>query len=113
MPAVPDSRILIVDADPDFLGWAAAHLKAPGVTVVTAEKADEALSSYQKNRADIVLAEVRLPGISGIEILKRIRMNDPNAMVILFSGVASTSNVIEAMRLGAYDVLGKEKIPYE
>lgn len=113
MPAAPDSRILIVDADPDFLGWAAAHLKAPGVTVATAEKADEALSSYQKNRADIVLAEVRLPGISGIELLKRIRMNDPNAMVILFSGVASTSNVIEAMRLGAYDVLGKEKLPYE
>lgn len=113
MSAAPDSRILIVDTDPDFLGWAAAHLKAPGVVVVTAEKADEALSIYQKNRADIVLAEVRLPGISGIELLKRIRMNDPNAMVILFSGVASTSNVIEAMRLGAYDVLGKEKLPYE
>jgi DNA-binding NtrC family response regulator len=80
---------------------------------VTAEKAEEALSIYQKNRADIVLAEVRLPGISGIELLKRLRMNDPNAMVILFSGVASTSNVIEAMRLGAYDVLGKEKLPYE
>jgi DNA-binding NtrC family response regulator len=113
MSSPQDSRILIVDADSDFLSWACSHLKAPGVTVVTAERAEEALASYQKNRADLVLTEVRLPGTNGIELLKRLRMNDPNAMVILFSGLASNSNVIEAMRLGAYDVLGKEKLPYE
>jgi DNA-binding NtrC family response regulator len=108
-----ESRIIIVDTDPDFLVWAAAHLKAPGVTIVTAERAEEALAAYQKDRADLVLSEVRLPSMSGIELLKRVRQTDPNAMVILFSGIASTSNVIEAMRLGAYDVLGKEKLPYE
>ena len=113
MPTSPDARILIVDSDPDFLGWASGHLKAPGVTVTTAERSEDALAGYQKQRADLVLAEVRMPGMSGIELLKRLRMNDPNAMVILFSGIASTSNVIEAMRLGAYDVLGKEKLPYE
>jgi DNA-binding NtrC family response regulator len=113
MPDVPDSRILIVDTDPDFLSWAAGHLKAPGVEVATVERSEEALNAYQKSRADLVLAEVRMPGMSGIELLKRLRMSDPNAMVILFSGIASTSNVIEAMRLGAYDVLGKEKMPYE
>ncbi len=113
MADTPDSRILIVDTDPDFLAWAAGHLKAPGVSVVTSERAEEALAHYQKHRADLVLAEVRLTGTSGIELLKRLRQNDPNAMVILFSGIASTSNVIEAMRLGAYDVLGKEKLPYE
>ncbi len=113
MSSPQDSRILIVDADSDFLGWACNHLKAPGVTLVMAERAEEALALYQKNRADLVLAEVRLPGTNGIELLKRLRMNDPNAMVILFSGLASNSNVIEAMRLGAYDVLGKEKLPYE
>jgi two-component system nitrogen regulation response regulator GlnG len=113
MEDLPDSRILIVDTDPDFLVWAASHLKAPGVSVSTHERAEEALANYQKTRADLVLAEVRLPGTSGIELLKRLRQTDPNAMVILFSGIASTSNVIEAMRLGAYDVLGKEKLPYE
>lgn len=113
MSSLQDSRILIVDADSDFLSWACNHLKAPGVVTVTAERTEEALASYQKTRADLVLAEVRLPGTSGIELLKRLRMTDPNAMVILFSGLASNSNVIEAMRLGAYDVLGKEKLPYE
>ncbi|MES2594443.1 MAG: sigma-54 dependent transcriptional regulator [Verrucomicrobiota bacterium] len=113
MSSLQDSRILIVDADSDFLSWACNHLKAPGVVTVTAERTEEAVASYQKARADLVLAEVRLPGTSGIELLKRLRMTDPNAMVILFSGLASNSNVIEAMRLGAYDVLGKEKLPYE
>jgi two-component system nitrogen regulation response regulator GlnG len=113
MSSPQDSRILIVDADSDFLSWACSHLKAPGVTVATAERAEDALASYLKNRADLVLTEVRLPGTNGIELLKRLRMNDPNAMVILFNGLASNSNVIEAMRLGAYDVLGKEKLPYE
>ena len=108
-----DSRILIVDPDPDFLNWAATHLKAPNVAIGTAERAEEALAAYQKQRAELVLAEVRLPGSSGIELLKRLRQTDPNAMVILFTGIASTSHVIEAMRLGAYDVLGKEKLPYE
>ena len=113
MPEEAEARIIIVDTDPDFLVWAAGHLKAPGVAITTVERAEDAIASYQKARADLVLSEVRLPGTSGIELLKRIRQTDPNAMVILFSGIASTSNVIEAMRLGAYDVLGKEKLPYE
>ena len=113
MPEIPDAHLLIVDPDADFLAWAASHLKAPGVTVSTFERAEEALVSYQKKRADLVLAEVRLGGLNGIELLKRLRQTDPQAMVILFSGTATTSHVIEAMRLGAYDVLGRERLPYE
>lgn len=113
MPDAAESRIIIADSDPDFLAWAGAHLKAPGVKITTVERAEDAVAAYQKERADLVLSEVRLHGPSGIELLKRVRQIDPNAMVILFSGIASTSNVIEAMRLGAYDVLGKEKLPYE
>ena len=113
MPQTPDTHILIVDPDTDFLQWAAQHLKAPGVVVATATKADEGLALYQRQPADLVLAEVRLTQVSGIELLRRLRMHDPNCTVILFSALASNSNVIEAMRLGAYDVLGKEKLPYE
>ncbi len=113
MAAAPESRILLVDTDPDFLAWAAGHLKAPNVVITTAERAEEAVALCQSTPQDLVLAEVRLPGTSGIELLKRLRQNDPNAMVILFTGIASTSHVIEAMRLGAYDVLGKERLTYE
>ncbi|MBL9179315.1 MAG: sigma-54-dependent Fis family transcriptional regulator [Verrucomicrobiaceae bacterium] len=113
MPDSPDTHLIIVDPDADFLAWAAAHLKAPGVTISTVERAEEALAAYQKKRADLVLSEVRLNSTTGIELLKRLRQTDPQAMVILFSGTATTSHVIEAMRLGAYDVLGKERLPYE
>ncbi len=113
MPDSPATHLIIVDPDADFLAWAAAHLKAPGVTISTFERAEEALGAYQKKRADLVLSEVRLNNTTGIELLKRLRQADPQAMVILSSGSATTSHVIEAMRLGAYDVLGKERLPYE
>lgn len=107
------TRLIIVDPDADFLGWAASHLKAPEVSIECFEKGEEALGSYGKQRADLVLSEARLPGISGIELLKRLRQQDPNAMVLLFSGLAGTSVVIESMRLGAYDFLRKEQMPYD
>ncbi len=108
-----NTRIYLVDHDTDFLSWASNHLKAPGVTIESFPRAEDALAAYQKVRADIVLAEVKLHGTNGIELLKRVRQTNPNAMVILTSAAASTSHVIEAMRLGAYDVLPKEKLTYE
>ena len=107
------TRIYLVDNDTDFLTWASGHLKAPGVAIEIYPRAEDALAAYQKARADIVLAEVKLAGTNGIELLKRLRQVNPNAMVILTSAAASTSHVIEAMRLGAYDVLPKEKLTYE
>jgi DNA-binding NtrC family response regulator len=111
--SLPETRIFIVDPDADFLAWASTHLKAEGVRISTFERAEEAINSQQKEKADLILAEVRQAGMSGIDFLKRLRQADPNAMVILFSGITTTSQVIEAMRLGAYDVMGKEKLPYE
>ncbi len=107
------TRIFIIDPDTDFLDWASGHLKAPAVTIEKFSKAEDALVAYQKNRCDLLLAEVRLPGMNGIDMLKRIRQIDPNGMVLLFSGIVSTSHVIDAMRLGAYDVLQKEKLNFD
>ena len=109
----PATRLFVVDSDSDFLEWAAGHLRASGVTIQTFSKAEDTLAAYAKQRADLVLTEARLPGTSGIELLKRLRQNDPNAMVLLFSGLAGTSAVIESMRLGAYDFLRKEQLPYD
>ncbi len=113
--SVPDdiTRLYLVDHDLDFLAWASGHLKAPGVIIETFHRAEDAVAGYQKAKADIVLSELRLQGTNGIELLKRLRQVNPNAIVILTSAIASTSHVIEAMRLGAYDVLPKEKLTYE
>ncbi len=110
---IDPTRIFIVDPDPDFLEWAVSHLKAPGVIVDSFMRAEDALAAYAKNRAHLVLSEARLPGLSGIELLKRLRQSDPNAMVLLFSALTGTSSVIESMRLGAYDFLRKEQLPYD
>jgi len=107
------TKLFLVDSDTDFAEWAAAHLTAPGVTVQRFERADAALAAYSANRPDLVLSEARLPGMSGIELLKRLRQQDPNATVLLFTAVTSTSAVIESMRLGAYDFLRKEQLPYD
>jgi len=112
-PNTANTRIFIVDSDPDFIAWAVTHLKAPNVTIEAFERAEEAIVAYGKERADLVLTEARLPGMNGIELLRRIRQTDPNAMVLLFSGISGNSVVIEAMRQGAYDFLRKEQMPYE
>ena len=116
MSELPENYLIIFDPDPDFLAWAAAHLKADRVTIDTFDRPEEALAAYQKRRADLVMGEIRGGGgatAAGIELLKRLRQIDPHAMVILFNDTAATSHVIEAMRLGAYDVLPKEQLPYE
>ena len=113
MPNPVTNRLILVDTDSDFVGWACGHLRAPGVEVDAVDSIEKAVALYQKQPADLVLSEMRIGSGTGVELLKRLRQIEPNAMVILFSGVASTSNLIEAMRMGAYDVLAKEKLPYE
>lgn len=105
-------RIFIVDPDSDVLKWAAGHLKASDVVVDTFEKGEEVLAAYAKTKPDMLLCEGRLPGMSGIEVLKRVRQQNPNAMVVLYGGFPG-STYIEAMRLGAYDVLRKEALTYD
>jgi two-component system, NtrC family, nitrogen regulation response regulator GlnG len=111
--AADPTLIYLIDPDSDFLSWASSHLKAPDVEIQTFVKADEATAAFQKKPADLVLCEVRLPGTTGIEVLKRLRLLKPNCVVILTSALASTSHVIEAMRMGAYDFIAKDKLPYE
>jgi DNA-binding NtrC family response regulator len=113
MAQTDNTLLYLLDPDFDFLDWASHHLKAPGVEVKTFQRADEVIAAFQKRQADLVLSEVRLAGTTGIEVLKRIRQIQPNAMVILTSAMASTSHVIEAMRMGAYDFIAKEKLPYD
>jgi two-component system, NtrC family, nitrogen regulation response regulator GlnG len=111
--ASDSALIYLVDPDTDFLSWATGHLKASNVVIQAFAKADEAAAAFQKKQPDLVICEVRLPGTTGIELLKRLRQIQPSAMVILTSALASTSHVIEAMRMGAYDFISKEKLPYE
>lgn len=105
--------ILIVDAEDDFLSWAEKHLSAPGVMVATAPDADVGMQHFETLQPDLVIIELRIGPVNGLELLRRIRMHDPNAMVILTTGFPPTSAVIEAMKLGAQEFLRKESLNFE
>ena len=104
--------IVIVDPEVDFLEWAAHQLETPTTRVLTATRTDEAYRLYFAEDADLLITETHLQPFSGLELLARLRQKDPNAMVVLTSAFGTTQSVIESMKLGAYDFIRKESLPF-
>ena len=113
MADIQKQTVVIADNDPDFLDWACKHLEADSVHIVTTTSSDDALKLFKEKKADLLIAEFNLRPIEGLDLLKKIRLSEPNAMVILNGHINSTNAVIESMRLGAFDVLRRESINFE
>jgi DNA-binding NtrC family response regulator len=104
--------VLVVDPDPDFLDWAKNQLAAEDVTVLTAETSEDAFKTFCAENPFLVITEMRLGTHSGLELLARLRKRDPNALVIITGALGTTQSVIESMRLGAFDFVRKEQLPF-
>jgi nitrogen regulation protein NR(I) len=104
--------ILLVDPETDFLEWAQNQLETPTTRVVTSTTADEAYKIYTAENPDLLISETHLMPFSGLELLARVRQRDSNAIVILMSAFGTTQSVIESMKLGAFDYLRKESLPF-
>lgn len=104
--------ILLVDRETDFLDWAQNQLKAPGSRVLLETSADAAYKTFCMEEPELVLAEMNLHPFTGLELLARIRKHSPNAMVIITSAFGTTQSVIEAMKMGAFDFVRKEQLPF-
>ena len=113
MPETPKQIIVVVDSDSDFLEWVGRHLENPSVEVITTTSPTEGLKTFIQKDGDLLIAEVQMEPIDGLELLKQTRQQLPNAMVLLNGNLSSTNSVIEAMKLGAYDVLRKESLNFE
>tara|TARA_R110000850_G_scaffold14189_12_gene45493 strand:+ start:289 stop:1710 length:1422 start_codon:yes stop_codon:yes gene_type:complete len=113
MADIQKQTVVVADNDSDFLEWASKHLEADSVEVFTTTSSDEALKFFKEKEADLLIAEFDLLPVEGVELLKKVRLSQPNAMVILNGRVNSTNAVIESMRLGAFDVLRRESINFE
>ncbi|MEM8954991.1 MAG: sigma-54 dependent transcriptional regulator [Verrucomicrobiota bacterium] len=113
MPKAPKQSLMIVDPDADFLEWASRHLRAPSIDIHTHTDAESALKAFADSPSDLVLIEIRLAPFNGMELLRRIRHQDPQAMIVITTGFPSTNHVIECMKLGAYDFLRKESLAYD
>ena len=104
--------ILVVDPETDFLAWVQHQLSTPTTKVVTATTGDEGYKIFTREHPDVLITETHLAPFSGLELLVKVRQRDPNAIVILMSGYGTTQSVIESMKLGAFDFIRKETLPF-
>ena len=100
-------KILIVDDEPGIRAALSQLLEYEGYVVRQASNAVDALSEYAKFTPDLVFMDVKMAGIDGLEALKRLREQDPRAIVVMISGHGTIQTAVEATQLGAYDFLEK------
>lgn len=100
-------KLLIIDDEADIQRSFRRLFASPDVDVLTASSGEEALEMIPRVRPDLVLMDVRMGGISGLETLRRLRESDARLPVIMMTAYGTTQTAIEAMKLGAFDYLLK------
>ena len=100
-------RILVVDDEPGIRQALGQLLEYEGYEVKTATGGAESITIYDSFRPQLVFLDVKMAGLDGLEVLKRLRQADPNATVVMISGHATIQTAVEATQLGAYDILEK------
>jgi DNA-binding NtrC family response regulator len=107
------TKIFIVDDElvmrKSLSGW----LERDGYEVDTAESGEEAIEKLKETRFDVLLVDIKMEGISGLDVLKHVRENDPDVAVVMITAYGSISTAIEAIKNGAYDYLLKPFDPDE
>ena len=103
----PGQRVLCVDDEPVLLRLVSRLLERMGLAVVTAPGPIDALAMFDAERFDLVITDIRMPGMDGHEFLAEIRARDPQVPVIVATGHASLDNAIRALRDGASGMLIK------
>src|SRR5712672_2219770 len=101
------SKLLLIDDEADVQYSFQRIFDSPEIELTTASSGEEGLKIIPKLKPDLVLMDVRMGGISGLETLRRIRQIDSKVLVILMTAYGTTQTAIEAMKLGAYDYLLK------
>ena len=103
-------RVMVIDDDPSVRDYMEALVSRQGYRVYAAADGEQALSQLDDVRPDLVTLDVVLPGVDGLETLRRLKQRLPEVPVVMLSGHGQARNIVEAMRLGASDFLRK---PFE
>jgi two-component system response regulator PilR (NtrC family) len=101
------ARILVVDDETSMQEFLQILLSRDGHETVTCGSATEALVALESDDWDLVISDVRMPGMSGLELLDQVRQLSPETTVILITAHGTTESAVEAMKHGAYDYLTK------
>ncbi|RLA81416.1 MAG: UDP-3-O-[3-hydroxymyristoyl] N-acetylglucosamine deacetylase [Deltaproteobacteria bacterium] len=102
-----EAKILIVDDEEAVIKAIAGALEDEGYLTLTARDGREALEIYRREGADVVLLDIWMPDIDGLDLLRRIKDVDDGCPVIMISGHATVSTAVKAMKMGAFDFLEK------
>jgi DNA-binding NtrC family response regulator len=100
-------KLMLVDDEERFLSTTAKLLQRKGHQVVTASGGREALDSLEKEDVEVVILDVKMPGMDGIEVLREIRLRFPLVGVIMLTGHGTIESAVEGMKLGAHDFVTK------
>lgn len=100
-------RVLVVDDEADFLETIVKRLRKRKIDVAGVDSGKEALEILEKEHFDVVILDVRMPGMDGIETLKQMKKRRPLMEVIMLTGHASVESGMQGMQYGAFDYVMK------
>jgi two-component system response regulator PilR (NtrC family) len=100
-------KILVVDDEESIREFFEIMLKREGYEVLTAGNGREALETLKKGQVDLIISDIQMPEMSGMELLAKVKELDAEAVMIMITAFASTETAVEAMKLGAYDYVQK------
>ncbi len=99
--------VLVVDDEKEIRDFFKENLTEAGWKVLTASGGEIALSLLREESPDLVLLDIKMPGMDGIKVLQKIKESRSDAIVIILTGYGTTGTAREAMKLGAYDYITK------
>ena len=100
-------KVLLVDDEEEFVETLAERMRTRGMEVSTSNSGANALQLVDEEDFDVVVLDLKMPGIDGLEALKRIKHRRPDIQVVLLTGYASVANGVEAIKEGALEFLEK------
>ena len=100
-------KVLLVDDEEEFVTTLAERLEMRAFEARVATSGDQALSLVQEQKFDLIVLDVMMPGIGGLEVMKQVKSTYPEMPVILLTGHGSTKEGMEGMQEGAFDYLMK------
>jgi DNA-binding response OmpR family regulator len=101
------AKVLVVDDEPTILDLLYEYLSETGYECVKATTGEEALKSLSQDRYDVMLLDLKLPGITGIDVIKKVKSIYPGTAVIVVTGTGDIQTVVEAIKVGAVDCIIK------
>jgi DNA-binding response OmpR family regulator len=100
-------KILLVDDEKEFVSTLAERLRLRGIQAVEANSGEEALRLVETEPPHVVVLDVKMPGMGGLEALRRIKSYRPEIQVILLTGIGAEQEGTKGLSLGAFDILMK------